>query len=206
MRNPTNHWFLSILGASYSLKHLLLNHDYGKSHFCKKRHSVQKKLTCDVLHSGMDQNIVFQPTTILVTTPGQSYHFKKRLLHHQHHPLIAAFLFSPISGDILLMDKILHHQGWWFYRVLTIPGGAGFCPSTVVFGSWPPFKKKLPWPWNPLGRWPVPRHCHSSAQLAVLNASSLYGGEWVFGSDNTVDGSEIRRENPPGIYIIYITL
>ena len=39
---------------------------------------------------------------------------------------------------ILLMDKILHHHGSkdddypLISRVLTIPGGAGFCPSTVA--------------------------------------------------------------------------
>ena len=45
----------------------------------------------------------------------------------------------PEAFLILLMDKILHHQSWWLshhlYRVLTIPGGAGFCPSTVFSTS-----------------------------------------------------------------------
>ena len=40
----------------------------------------------------------------------------------------------------MVMDKILHHQGWWlillFIRSLTIPGGAGFCPSTVWWWWW----------------------------------------------------------------------
>ena len=60
--------------------------------------------------------------------------------------LSKAMVFA--GKSLLLMDKILHHQGfkdddypiiYRFYRVLTIPGGAGFCPSTVLFEI-PPVK------------------------------------------------------------------
>lgn len=54
----------------------------------------------------------------------------------------------------------------------------------IVLATVAPLQKKCHDPWNPLGRWPVPRHCHSSAQLAVLNATfTKDGGEWIFGSD-----------------------
>ena len=33
--------------------------------------------------------------------------------------------------DILLMEEILHHLGWLNNGIIIIPGGAGFCPSTV---------------------------------------------------------------------------
>ena len=45
-----------------------------------------------------------------------------------------------VSVVLLLMDKILHHCTTKddvypiIYRVLTIPGGAGFLPSTVCQG------------------------------------------------------------------------
>ena len=90
---------------------------------------------------------------------GPAYHtgvpcpWESRVNHHWFRkPVYQPHLFSTFIL-ILLMDKILHHQGWWLkpivYKVLIIPGGAWFCPSTVFQGFFLRFAftspLKLPW-------------------------------------------------------------
>ena len=49
---------------------------------------------------------------------------------------------SCLDKNILLMNKIFHHQGWWLsHTVSTIPGGAGFLLSSVSWMLW-----ATPWP------------------------------------------------------------
>ena len=108
----------------------------------------------------------FLLSSILLHEVQQMWIFHKRVqLLALLVTLLGCFFFYPSprnkKWDVWHQSTVFASYGWWtkscttkddeypiIYRVLTIPGGAGFCPSTVcLLGSrccWPsePFRQK----------------------------------------------------------------